>query len=231
MSDVGSPRLTRRKRLIIILSDRYTVRTQIAVRPSLAQAWKVTWYPDTRQQNEFAGDHIPIGSKQRPPCRTWKEPSFVVGTFLSSLNSFISQNQGGRRSRNLYWILMPSNVASSTDLWIRARPAIGCYLEQRDLDAVSFASRPLCLERPCCILQVGTGLHTLIGSLYSVAIWSISLNKQEHDNGWKKCTIWNLSEAISGHEARWWVHACPHKVSEIFVVLKSKSDSKYIEWL
>ena len=27
------------------------------------------------------------------------------------------------------------------------------------------------------ILQVGTGLHTLIGSLYSVAIWSISINR------------------------------------------------------
>ena len=34
---------------------------------------------------------------------------------------------------------------------------------------------------------------------------------------WKRCTtIWNLSEAISRHDARWWGHACPHKVSEIF---------------
>ena len=77
---------------------------------------------------------------------------------------------------------MPSNVALSTDLWIQARPAIGCHLEQRDIDAVSFASRPLC--RPCCILglQVNTGLHTLIWSLYSVAIYMEHLNEQEHES-------------------------------------------------
>ena len=86
---------TRRKRLIIILSNRYTGRTEIAVRPSPAQAWKVTWYPDTRQQNGFAGDHsiAYIGSKQRSPCRTWKVRRFITQQF---------HQPKSRRSRNPY---------------------------------------------------------------------------------------------------------------------------------
>ena len=77
---------------------------------------------------------------------------------------------------------MPPNVALSTDLWIQARPAIGCHLEQRDLDVVSFASRPLCLKRPCCILGLQAGTAAYINLVPSVAIYMEHLNEQEQES-------------------------------------------------
>ena len=87
---------------------------------------------------------------------------------------------------------MPSNVALSTDLWIQARPAIGCHLEQRDVDAVSFASRPIRPERPCCILRPTSWhrVHTLIWSLYGASQWTGTWIIMA--GAWKRCTI--LSE-------------------------------------
>ena len=76
------------KNTVYHLSNRYT--SSGVARADMKGNMR-SWHLTT-ERVEVARSYI--GSKQR----TWEEPSFDVGTFLSSLNRFISQNLGGRRS-------------------------------------------------------------------------------------------------------------------------------------
>ena len=136
------------KNMVYHLSNRYTLSIGAP-----AQAWKVTWDGKTPTPRWSSN----IGSKQRPPCRTWKEPSFDVGTFLSSLNSFINWNQGGRhfhpQGGAIYYVdLARSHQWNGYDayLWDKMGGR-WWWLMKPVLDVIAI--------KPRCISHVGPGLY------------------------------------------------------------------------